>query len=719
MDSTPRFAHFPRLRLMATLGSMLGLPLSPAVHGATLVNWDIPVSGATSAATSSVATGLSASSITYGPGISNLSTSSGWRAQGFNATSDLATAVGNGDYWQFNVTTLANYSVVLEQLNLGALVGTGTGGGWGTAELHLIYSSDSNFGTWSSAGALSPIGTSNTPSTASSYFNPDLTLTSGATTYFRLVGLGATGATANGNRMVLDSTNDMQFVGTAAPLNVIHDLLWAGPDGGNWNTSPGNVVWTDSGNGNAPAAFAANDNATVSSAGTINVDAGGVAAGTVAVTTASGTTTLTGGSIAAASLSKSGNGTLVLGAANTFANGVSATGGTLQIANNGALGAGTVTVNGATLKTGAAVSSVGNTLSVGTSGATLETDSNVIFSAAIGTSGAAANTPNPITKTGAGTLTLSATGTNAFGTQMNKNVTGGAIDFDITGGSVVFSGSGQRNLAGTNTWDGDVTLAGGTLMLHDADINGTGSIEVTANSTISGRLDFGGSTVANTIEIADSVTLSLNPASTATIQFDGSITGAGGLTKNGNGTARISSTASASYSGATLIADGIFYVNGTLSNTSSVAVTGDAKLGGSGIIDAPVTIAATSNLAPGTSIASLDVASVTIDGLLTIEYDGTGAGSIDRLNVTNLLDITNATVDFVQLGAILDDPVYVFAAYGSLAGTFAPAKILNLPSGYALDYNYNGLNQIALIPEPAATALGALGLVFLLRRRRN
>jgi hypothetical protein len=45
------------------------------------------------------------------------------------------------------------------------------------------------------------------------------------------------------------------------------------------------------------------------------------------------------------------------------------------------------------------------------------------------------------------------------------------------------------------------------------------------------------------------------------------------------------------------------------------------------------------------------------------KYDGSGAGSIDLLDVLGSLEITAATVDFNQLGAALNDPAYVFASY--------------------------------------------------------
>jgi len=55
--------------------------------------------------------------------------------------------------------------------------------------------------------------------------------------------------------------------------------------------------------------------------------------------------------------------------------------------------------------------------------------------------------------------------------------------------------------------------------------------------------------------------------------------------------------------------------------------------------------------------------------------------------------------------------VYVFASYGTLVGEFAAVK--NLPPGMSIEYNYNGLNQIVVVPEPATLFLGLTGAMLL------
>jgi hypothetical protein len=77
-------------------------------------------------------------------------------------------------------------------------------------------------------------------------------------------------------------------------------------------------------------------------------------------------------------------------------------------------------------------------------------------------------------------------------------------------------------------------------------------------------------------------------------------------------------------------------------------------------------------------------------------------------------------VDFDDIGADLDGTSsYVFASYGSLlGGTFA--SVIDLPTGYAINYGTGTNSTLALVPvpEPGCALLGGLGCLLLLRRRR-
>jgi len=162
----------------------------------------------------------------------------------------------------------------------------------------------------------------------------------------------------------------------------------------------------------------------------------------------------------------------------------------------------------------------------------------------------------------------------------------------------------------------------------------------------------------------------------------------------------------------------------TLDNGNLIAsgnITNSGTLRGNGVVSGNVLVTGTGQIDPGLSIGTMVFSNdLTLAGTYGVELDGTGAGTADVIRVVGALTLTGSTVNFTQLNPV-DDPFYVIATYGTLVDTFG--STVNFPAGYDLDYNYNSANQIALvaiIPEPSALALVALGLcgVVILSRRR-
>lgn len=594
---------------------------------ADLLKWDVTgLSGATgSAAASSVAAGVSGSLLTGGGTTGNTTSPANTWNRTFTLTADASAAQAAGNFFSFSTTAAAGYTVSISGftgLNLSKTTSAGP------TSAALFYSTDGGV-TFTQTG--STFSVTNILTSAATTFDDSIAVTpiviaGGSTIQWRLVGFsGIAGRLGIGNAGV----DDFGFTGSSVPDAVVHNLLWTGSSGSDWNTTPGNTNWADTDLANAPAPFITNDNVTVNIPASITVDAGGVNAGNVTVGNSSGTVGLIGGSINGLALAKSAAGILSIGGTNTFTGGVSLTGGTLQTDNNTALGVNTISINGATLRTTSGATAISNVLSLGTAGSTIHTDADVVFSGQFNTTGAAINASNLLTKSGPGLLTLTRTGSSALGNQMSNNTTGGAVELDITAGGVTFSGTGTRNLGGTSTWDGPVTLNGGTLLLHGGAVNGTGAISVSANSSINSRLNFSTANLSNAISVATGVTLSLDSANgTNALAVSGAVSGDGAITKTGNGVVRIEGANT--YLGITTISAGILRIGtgltGTLGAGDVVLAGGTLQFNREDNVTIPNLITGTGNV----TVSSLDRtatlnAANTYTGITTITEGRLGA----------------------------------------------------------------------------------------------
>jgi hypothetical protein len=208
------------------------------------------------------------------------------------------------------------------------------------------------------------------------------------------------------------------------------------------------------------------------------------------------------------------------------------------------------------------------------------------------------------------------------------------------------------------------------------------------------------STVPTTVTISEAginaTDVSLANGYTITGNTLGIINGGYNGISVGSGTATVSSYIDASAGGMTN------YGNGTL------------KLDGGAVIGGALTIGNSTN---GT--IWFDAGNYTVTGY-TANYASNGTYKFTLGGATVNLSTLYASgnIDFATAGPLSGD--YVIANYTSLNGTFA--NVLDLPTGYTLDYNYNSANEIALVaaPEPSTWAmlLGGLGMLAMFRRRR-
>ena len=252
---------------------------------------------------------------------------------------------------------------------------------------------------------------------------------------------------------------------------------------------------------------------------------------------------------------KTGGGTLILTAANTYTGGTTISAGTLQLGNGGATGSivGNIVDNAIlainhsnTLTLPGVISGTGALQQIGT-GTTILTG---------------ANTYTGGTTISAGTLQLGnggATGTVAGNIVDNSvlaiNHSDNFILPNTIGGtgSLQQNGSGITRLTGNNTYSGGTTINAGTLQLG-AGGSGATTGSITGNVVDNGILAFGHS---------DATT------------FGGVISGTGAVAQVGIGTTTLTGTNT--YSGGTFLTNGVLAVS---SNANLGAASGGLTFGG-------------------------------------------------------------------------------------------------------------------------------------------
>ncbi|MES2475564.1 MAG: family 16 glycosylhydrolase [Verrucomicrobiota bacterium] len=337
-----------------------------------------------------------------------------------------------------------------------------------------------------------------------------------------------------------------------------------------------------------------------------------------------------------------------------------------------------------------------------------------------------------VTKTGVGTLVLA--GSNYFGS------IGGSFSFGGTNTNVgairlahpqALGNQAKVVLLGQNSAISRLELSGGfTFPLHvdswgrTSDIAYTGIRNVSGANTLQGnitQIQTGGGIYIDTLtgtqlSITGNVTNTINNAVFRDIRFTGGgttiIQGAVlnsttatptlmKLTKEGPGTLVLNGTNTHGNAATdTVVSEGRLLVNGSIT-ASPVTVAAAGTLGGNGSI-ANATVAG--KISPGNSMGTLTATgNLTITGTWEAEVGGSGA---DRLNVTGALVLTEGTLDFNLLAGGTTEPLHVIASYGSLSGV---PTVTDLPFGYALDLNHDGLKRIALVRTATPFAIWANG----------
>jgi autotransporter-associated beta strand protein len=288
-------------------------------------------------------------------------------------------------------------------------------------------------------------------------------------------------------------------------------------------------------------------------------------------------------------LEKSGAGTLVIAAVNTFDGPVSVTGGRLAISDEANLGvapaafaAAQLLLDGGALNTTAdlTLDDANRGVTLGAGGGIFDTDANTTLSLALAVEGTGL-----LIKDGSGTVVLNSVTAHTGGTQVQGGILRVGVNNAVSG-DVLVTGSGTLDID-----DKAVTVASFSVSGAGAGVVGTGSIDSAAG-------------------------FSLN--STGEITLSANLTGAGALTKNGVGTAFL--TANTTFTGGTSITEGALFLDGGSLATGPVTVASAASFGGIGTVNGPVSLLNGTGTNPGEQ-ALLNVGGGVQSGLnlLTLE----------------------------------------------------------------------------------------------------
>jgi autotransporter-associated beta strand protein len=267
------------------------------------------------------------------------------------------------------------------------------------------------------------------------------------------------------------------------------------------------------------------------------------------------------------------------------------------------------------------------------------------------------------------------------------------------GGALTVTGdASQRTFTGTNTYSGGTTLSAGTLA-----IGGAGSL--------------GGGNY--TAPMVNNATFCYSSSAAQTLA--GTISGTGALIQNGPGALTLA--ASDSYTGATIVSNGLLQVNGSI-RASTVTVHTNGILGGTGTLLGAVTLQGGGTLTAGTPKA---IGTLSISNSLTLNANSTnylrvmvtgGMATNDTVNgmagtltYAGALVVTNITSDSTPLAA--GHRFTLFRA-GAYAGNFS--KLSLPPLGANLIWNTNQLSVngtvavVSLLPVLSGATLQGSGL---------
>jgi autotransporter-associated beta strand protein len=398
-------------------------------------------------------------------------------------------------------------------------------------------------------------------------------------------------------------------------------------------------------------------------------------------------------------LTKTGNGTLDLSGANTFAGTFNLNAGTLSLGNNAALGTATlVMANGTALVSDTAVRTITNNLTL---------SGNVTFGSLGGANNASTVAANGVIVNGNVDLGAGAVRTINVNSFLNTATIGGVVSG--TGSAITKTGPGTLVLTGANTYDSGTRINGGTLQTNATGIGSTGTVTfgggvlqyaATTTTDFSARFSTANNqpfyidTNGNTVTYATALS---SPTGGSVGKF-----GAGSLILQ----------AAPTYDGVTVVNAGTLQFGTGATSTGTLPATYGAVLdGGTFQINRLAADTVNTGSITGNGNITIDQGTLRPTGAVTLGGNLTFGSVAGATPVTTVgtLDLTNATSPMTFAGNLV-------AQTDTQANTSLVNQII-IPTGKTLTFGGNGTVGFAIgtATQTAVTKLTASGggaLVF-------
>jgi len=341
-----------------------------------------------------------------------------------------------------------------------------------------------------------------------------------------------------------------------------------------------------------------------------------------------------------------------------------------------------------------------------------------------------------------GTVTLNAANTYLGNTTLNGGTLVLGNDSALSSGTLTLSSSSTsvlqassaRALANNIVWGGNGTISGGNAFTFNGSFTSSGAAGRTMTVSNTGGLTIGGNVfLAPDNSAAGGLTIN----GTSAVKINGVIANNSGLNTNAknltySGSNTLTLTNANTYTGTTTVSGGTLLANnttGSATGSGPVTVTNSGSvLGGTGIINSganPVTINANAAILGGNGTTGT---TLTVAGNLTLN-----SGSIIELALGPSL--THSTLartggtwtfdpaqmfTFINLGATTGTYDNIITGLASDPGTEGSWTITN--SGFTGTFTFDGANidlNLTAVPEPSTWAGGALALIAVAYTQRR